>query len=110
MGRIREVQKYSIPNTDLKFKNRIRTLIVFVPAAVPLLNPLDIFCRSQLYKELKEARDKVAQLEQQLLLTGCNNSSCQDKENSAPAAPRSKLMKRLVGRGGQGAKASACLG
>ncbi len=65
------------------------------------------FCRSQLYKELKEARDKVAQLEQQLLLTGANNS-CQDKENSAPA-PRSKLMKRLVGRGGQGAKAAACL-
>jgi hypothetical protein len=51
----------------------------------------------------------VAQLEQQLLLTGGNNSSsCQDKENSAPA-PRSKLMKRLVGRGGQGAKAAACL-
>jgi hypothetical protein len=77
-------------------------------------NPLDIFCRSQLYKELKEvrdkvARDKVAQLEQQLLLTGGNNSSCQDKENST-SAPRSKLMKRLVGRGGQGAKASACLG
>ena len=72
-------------------------------------NPLDIFCRSQLYKELKEARDKVAQLEQQLLLSGGNKSSCQDKENSAPA-PRSKLMKRLVGRGGQDAKASACLG
>jgi hypothetical protein len=50
----------------------------------------------------------VAQLEQQLLLTGGNNSSCQDKENSAPA-PRSKLMKRLVGRGGQGTKAAACL-
>jgi hypothetical protein len=48
-------------------------------------NTLDIFGRSQLYKELKEARDKVAQLKQQLPLTGCNNSSCQDKENSAPA-------------------------
>jgi hypothetical protein len=46
---------------------------------------LHIFGRSQLYKELKEARDKVAQLKQQLPLTGCNNSSCQDKENSAPA-------------------------
>ncbi len=46
-------------------------------------------------------RDKVAQLEQQLLLTGGNNSSYQDKENSAPAM-RSKLMKRLVGRACRG--------
>jgi hypothetical protein len=71
-------------------------------------NHLDIFCRSQLYKELKEARDKVAQLEQQLLLSGGNKSSCQDKENSAPV-PHSKLMNWLVGRGGQVAKAVACL-
>ena len=89
--------------------NRNRNLIVCTSSSLPRLNPLDIFCRSQLYKELKEARDKVAQLEQQLLLSGGNKSSCQDKENSAPAAPRSKLMKRLVGRGGQVAKAVACL-
>ena len=57
--------------------------------------------RSQLYKELKEARDKVAQLEQQLLLSSSNNISYQDKENSAPptVSARNKLMKRLVGRG-----------
>jgi hypothetical protein len=53
----------------------------------------------------------VAQLEQQLLVTSkTNNSSCyQDKENSAPvtATARSKLLKRLVGRGQP--KAASCL-
>lgn len=78
--------------------------------ANPLLNPTMTKSRSQLYKELKEAREKVAQLEQQLILgSSSNNSSYQDKENSAPltVAARSKLMKRLVGRGQP--KAASCL-
>jgi hypothetical protein len=64
--------------------NRNRNLIVCTSSSLPRLNSLDIFCRSQLYKVLKEARDKVAQLEQHLLLTGGNNSSCHDKETARP--------------------------
>lgn len=65
-------------------------------------------CRSQLYKELKEVREKVAQLELQLFTSATKvttNCYAQDKENSAPlvgvvaTAARGKLMKRLVGRG-----------
>jgi len=70
----------------------------------PTLNPSINKSRSQLYKELKAARDKVARLELQIVNSSTKKlDTFSNKENAAP-----KLTgKRLVGRGT--AKSSSCV-
>lgn len=66
------------------------------------LNPSMNKSRSQLYKELREAKEKVALLEK--IIVNTPRDMAQNKENNEPGR---KVAKRLIGRGT--AKSNSCL-
>lgn len=66
------------------------------------LNPSMNKSRSQLYKELREAKEKVALLEK--IIVSTPRDMTQNKENNEPGR---KVAKRLIGRGT--AKSNSCL-
>ncbi len=66
------------------------------------LNPSMNKSRSQLYKELREAKEKVALLEK--IIVNAPRDMTQNKENNEPGR---KVAKRLIGRGT--AKSNSCL-
>ena len=71
------------------------------------LNPSMNKSRSQLYKELREAKEKVALLENIIVNTPrdtAQKSLTHNKENNEPGP---KMAKRLIGRGT--AKSNSCL-
>jgi len=119
-----------LDNYSWEFNNLLKSMVLPDPNARPsasrvlsnsVLNPLMTKTRSQLYKELREAREKVALLELQISSSGqtlVRTKDCtgMNKENTIPAfnnatadsnlQPR-KIAKRLVGRGA--AKSTSCI-
>ena len=85
----------------------------------PTLNPSINKSRSQLYKELKAARERVARLEMQLSGSDIKDTSsggggdcfAANKENNAPQQTVGRhhypTKKRLIGRGAT--KSSSCV-